>query len=122
VIRRLLVTWIVLTISIAIATALVPVVDVDGGLGGFLKVALIFGVVNLLLGPILRLLTLPLTLLTLGLFALVVNAMMFGLTSWLTDSLSVDGFFPAFWAALVISIVGSILHAVLRRERPAERV
>jgi putative membrane protein len=69
-------------------------------------------VVNLFLKPIAKLISLPLIVLTLGLFALVVNAAMLAVTAWLTDSLSIDGFWAAFWGALIISIVLAILEAV----------
>ena len=118
--RRLLISWLILTVAIAIAVALVPGVDVDGGVTAYFWIAVIFGLVNALLGPLLRLLTLPLIVVTLGLFALVVNGLLFSLTSWLSDSLSVDGFFAAFVAAAVISVVAAVLNAVLRPERSRE--
>ena len=107
--KQLIVVWLVVAAAIAITAALIPSVEVDGGFFGLLWVALLFGLVNALVGPLLRLISLPLTLLTFGLFALVVNAALLGLTAWLTDSLDVGGFFPTVLAALVISIVTAIL-------------
>ncbi|WP_152188777.1 phage holin family protein [Georgenia satyanarayanai] len=80
-------------------------------------VGLVFTLVNLVVKPVAHVLALPLTILTLGLFALVVNALMLLLTSWLTSftdwGLFVDGFWWALLAALVISIVSGILNALL---------
>ena len=115
--RRLLAAWLILAVSIAIAVAVVPGVDVDGGITSYLWIAVIFGLINTVLGPLLRLLTLPLILLTLGLFALVVNTILLALTAWLSDSLSIDGFVAAFVAALIISIVDSVINFIWRPRR-----
>jgi putative membrane protein len=80
---------------------------------GIAVVALVFGLVNALLRPIAMFLGFPFIILTLGLFALVINSALFGLTAWLTPALEVDGFWPAFWGALVVSLVSWILGNVL---------
>ena len=105
-----------------VATRLVPGVSYQGGPLPFLVVALIFGIINTTLRPITKLLTCPLILLTLGLFALVVN----GLMRWLTSTLAaqfginfhVAGFFPAFWGALVVSVVSTVLSMFVRDDKP----
>ena len=74
--------------------------------------ALLLGVVNAIVKPVVVLLTLPFTLLTLGLFLLVVNAAMLGLVAAFLPGFAISGFWPAFWAAILISIV-SWLGAVL---------
>ena len=74
--------------------------------------ALLLGLVNAVVRPIVVLLTLPFTLLTLGLFLLVVNAAMLGLVAAFLPGFSVSGFWPAFWAAIIVSVVswvGSVL-------------
>lgn len=80
-------------------------------------VALIFGVVNFVVKPLLKLLSLPLLVLTLGLFTLVINALMLILTSWVSEQLDVafhvDGFGPAFLGGLIISVVAWALHMAL---------
>ena len=85
--------------------------------GTLIVVALIFGLVNFLVKPILKVLTFPLFILTLGLITLVVNALMLLLTSWLADKLDlsfhVDGFWTAVLGGLIISIVSWALHVVL---------
>ena len=83
------------------------------GLGSLIVMALIFGLVNAIIRPVVRILSFPLLILTLGLFTFVINGLMLLLSSWIAGLLSVqfsvDGFFPAFWGALIISIVSIIL-------------
>lgn len=86
------------------AAQLVPGIHI-GGLFSLLFTALVFGLVNALVRPVAVLLSLPLTLLTLGLFLLVVNAAMLGLTALLVPGFALDGFWPACWGAIVVSLV-----------------
>ena len=86
------------------ATQLVPGLRVSGPVG-LLFTALVFGLVNAVVRPVAVLLSLPLTILTLGLFLLVVNAAMLGLTALLNPWFHVDGFWPAFWGAIVVSVM-----------------
>jgi len=86
----------------------------SGSILNLIVVAVIFGLINAFIRPIVKLLTLPITLITLGLFTLVINTLMLLLTVWLSDSLSLTGgmfenFFVAFVAAIIISIVSMIL-------------
>ena len=117
-IKALIVSWFVLAAAIALTAALVPSVDVQGGFFTLLWVALLFGLVNALIGPLLRLISLPLTLMTFGLFALVINAVLLMLTAGLSDDLSVGGFFPAvlaaFLIALISTIIGFVVHLIVR--------
>ena len=76
--------------------------------------ALLLGVVNAIVKPIVVLLTLPATLLTLGLFLLVVNAAMLGLVAAFLPGFSITGFWPAFWAAILVSIVSWIGAALFK--------
>ena len=96
-----------------VATRLVPGVTYGGGALGLLGVALIFGVINVVLRPIMKLVTCPIILLTLGLFTFVVNGLMLWLTSSLSGGLGlafhVAGFWAAFWGALVVSFVSVLL-------------
>jgi putative membrane protein len=89
-------------------------------IGTLIVVALLFGLVNFLVKPILKVLTFPLFILTLGLITLVVNALMLLLTSWLADKLDlsfhVEGFWTAVLGGLIISIVSWALHVVLPDE------
>jgi putative membrane protein len=77
-----------------------------GKYGTYLWIGLLFGVVNAIVGPILRLLSLPFVVLTLGLFLLVVNAALLGLTAAISDRLAVDGFGTAVLGGLILAVVG----------------
>jgi putative membrane protein len=77
-------------------------------LGSLAAAALLLGVINAVLRPILVILTLPITVLTLGLFLLVINAMTLGLTAMFLHGFHVHGFWAAFWGALIVSIAGWI--------------
>ena len=88
-----------------VVTAVVPGIEVRGDAVDYLVVAVLFALVNLLVKPVVTLLSLPFVLVTLGLFLLVVNAAMLGLTAALTERLSVDGVVAALLGALVISVV-----------------
>jgi putative membrane protein len=104
-----------------VATRIVPGVTYDGGVLPFLGVALVFGIINATLRPLTKILTFPLILVTLGLFALVVNGFMLWLTSSLSRSLGlgfhVSGFWSAFFGALVVSIVSAVLSLSIRPPR-----
>ena len=88
-----------------------------------LIVALIFGAVNIVIRPIIVLLSLPLEIITLGLFTFVINAFMLLLTSWIAQGMglgfSVDGFLTALLGALLISVVSFVLSRVLAKRRQA---
>jgi len=88
-----------------------------GGIGSVLALALVFGVVNAFVRPFLKLVSCPIILLTLGLFTLVVNAVMLMFAAWIGRGLGidfrVDGFVPAFLGALIVSVVSTLLSWVL---------
>ena len=100
-----------------VATRVVSGVTFEGGWLPFLGVACVFGVVNAFIRPVAKVLALPLIILTLGIFAFVVNGLMLWLTSSLTVVLGlgfrVSGFWPAFWGALVVSFVSTILSMLV---------
>lgn len=101
------------------AAAVVPGIALAGDFWGIILVAAIFGVVNALVRPIILVLSIPLLILTLGLFTLVVNALMLLLTAVFTQHLVVEGFWPAVLGAILISIVSFLLSAFLDEERRA---
>jgi putative membrane protein len=108
--------------ALAVAVWLLDKITLTGDstgkkIGTLIVVALIFGLVNFLVKPVVKLLSLPLLILTLGLFTLVVNALMLLLTSWLADqvdlSFHVEGFWTAVLGGLIISVVSWALNVVL---------
>jgi putative membrane protein len=116
-----LVRWLVNAAALWVATAIVPGVSYSGGPLLLLGVALVFGVVNAVIRPVAKILTFPIIILTLGIFALVINGLMLMLTSALSSALGlgfhVRGFWAAFWGALVVSLVSTILSLFIRDSR-----
>jgi putative membrane protein len=108
-----------------VATQVVSGVTFDGGLLPMLGVALVFGVVNALLRPVAKILTFPIIIVTLGIFALVINGLMLWLTSSLSSALGlgfhVSGFWAAFWGAIVVSLVSLVLSMLIRDQSTQER-
>ena len=123
-----LLRWLINALAIWAAIRLVPgIVPVDEGFVSIAAIALIFGLVNAIIRPILIMLTCPLIILTLGLGTLLINTAMF----WLAGQIGVrfgvgftieGGFWPAFWGALIVSILSAVLTAALggRKERRKE--
>ncbi len=109
-------------VALWITTLIVPGVEVTGRTGyhtalTLIIVALIFGVVNAVLKPVIKVVGCVFYLLTLGLFALVVNALLFLLTNWIARALDlpfhVDGFWSAFWGAIVMAVVTWLISVVV---------
>ena len=119
--RRLLVRLLVNAVGLYAAVQLVPGIEAGNSWSTFILVALILTVVNAIIRPLLAFLTGPLILLTLGLFMLVINALMLWLASAISISLglsfAVGGFVPAFWGALVLSLVNLLATIVLGEDR-----
>ena len=120
--KNLIIRLLVNAIALAAASWLVSGITLQGATTGkrvltLLIVAAIFGVVNAIVKPVVKVLSFPLLILTLGLLTFVINAVMLWLTSWITGKLDVqfhvDGFWSALFGALIISVVGMILNAVL---------
>ena len=115
---RFFIRLLVNAVALWVATRLVPGVTYEGGALPLLGVALVFGVVNAFIRPVAKILTFPLIILTLGIFALVINGLMLWLTSSLSSSLGLDfhvsGFWAAFWGGLVVSVVSTILSLLTR--------
>ena len=116
-----LIRFLITAAALAVAVWLVPGIEHRGTWLELLGVALVFGLVNALVRPIIKLLTCPLIILTLGVFLLVLNALMLWLTAELSGALGLDfhvaGFWPAFWGALLISLVSAVLNLVFGGKR-----
>lgn len=122
--KKLLLRWGISAVAVYVAAALPTGISVEGNALTYLWVALVLGLVNALIAPIIKLLTCPLVMLTLGLFTLVINAAMLGLAAWLVPNLHVDGFLAAFVGSIIISVVSfalSVLTGVNRESRRRER-
>jgi putative membrane protein len=115
VLRYLLIRWAVLAVAFAITAWLLSGVDVSGGFGAYLWVSLLFGIVNAVIGTILRIFTLPLIFLTLGLFSILINALLLQITDALTSHFTIDEFWwTAIWAAIILAIVSVVLELIVR--------
>ena len=112
--RNFIVRLLANAVALWVAAQLVGGVHLTEEPMGILWVALIFGIVNALVKPIVMLLSFPVIFLTLGIFVFVINALLFMLTAGITDSLSVDGFWAALLGSLVVSIVAMVLNGMLR--------
>ncbi|HZE75776.1 MAG TPA: phage holin family protein [Gemmatimonadales bacterium] len=117
--RHLLIRLVINATALFVAVRLIPGMHFTGGVGKLLLVALVFGLVNAVVRPVLTLLSCPLIVVTLGLFLLVINALMLGLTSWLSTRLDlgfqVDGFGPALVGGLVIGLISTVLTLFVGR-------
>lgn len=118
---KLIIRWAIGAFSLFVAAWAVTGIRVDDG-GGWVVyavMAVILGLVNAFVRPLLKLLTCPLILLTLGLFTLVVNALTLLLSAWVANTIFgvgfyVDGFWPAFWGALIVSVVSVVLNVFIK--------
>lgn len=111
----LLIRWAVLAGAFAVTAWLLSGVVVSGGVWGYIWVSALFGIVNLFIGTILRIITLPLTLLTFGLFLILVNALLLQITDALSSHFTIDEFWwTAIWAAIILSLATMVLDWVVR--------
>ncbi len=115
---RLIAKLLIIAVAVWIIAAVVPGVHVQQGVSSYLIIAVIFAVVNVVVRPVLKFLSFPLLILTLGLFLIVINAAMLGLTAWLTSRMAIDGIAPAVIASLLISVVTWIGDTALGLDEP----
>lgn len=109
-----LLRFFVTVLAILLSAYIVPGVEVTGFYTAVI-VALVLGVINLALRPILLLLTLPINLLTLGLFTFVINALLFWFVAGFLEGIEIAGFVPAFIGALIISVAHTVGEKVFRK-------
>ncbi|TDD91033.1 phage holin family protein [Actinomadura rubrisoli] len=123
---KILIRVVISAVALWVAQALLDGIEVTAGSTGkraltLLAVAVIFGVVNAVLKPVIQVLGCAFYILTLGLFALVVNAALLMLTSWLAEEMNlpfhVDWFWPAFWGAIIIGVVSWLLNLFVAENR-----
>lgn len=119
--RKILLRLLINAIALWVAVQIVPGIHAESPLT-ILIVALIFGVVNALLRPVISFFTCPMIVVTLGLFIFVINAAMLWLTAWVAGRLDLGfgidgGFWPAFWGALVISLVSLAISLLIKEEK-----
>jgi putative membrane protein len=125
---RLIVRWLIITVSLFLAAWIVPGIEVVGGNAWLVYgiMAIILGLANVLIKPLLKFLSCGIILLTFGLFSLVINAAMLLLSSriaesWFNISFHVNDFWTALLGGLIVSIVGTILNAILLDKKNSRR-
>lgn len=113
--RSFLLSWVIVALAFAVTAWLLGGLTVSGGILGYLWVSALFGVVNAFLGTILRIISLPFIILTLGLVLILINAAVLAITDAITGDLTIDSFFwDAIWAAIVLSIATMVVGWVVR--------
>jgi putative membrane protein len=110
---KLLIRLAVNAFALWLAAFIVDGITLSSNILEVLVVTIIFGLINALIKPFIKLISAPLIVVTLGLFTLIINAFLLLLTSWLTDALEVDGLWPAILGALIISVVSWLLSLFL---------
>ena len=108
----LLLHWLISTASLLVVAYILPGIQLQG-VGTAIVAAIVIGLINATLGFVLKIITFPITILTLGLFWLVINALMLQLASYIVPGFYVSGFWSAFFGAIVLSIVSMLLHSLV---------
>lgn len=111
---RLVMVWASTAIGLLIISRLGIGISAQS-LTAVLIAAVLLGLINLIVRPVVRLITLPINLLTLGLFGWVINGLMLWATSWLVPGFHVSGFLPAVFGAVLLAIISGVFHWIIRR-------
>lgn len=109
----LIIRILISAVAVYIASMFIPGISVSGGVGTYLIVAIVLGLLNAFVKPILTVLTIPITILTLGLFLIVINVLMVYLTSYLVSGFHVSGFIAALLFSFVVSIITALIDAIV---------
>ncbi len=112
-----MIRWIINALMVILVTYVVPGISVTSFYTALI-VALIYGILNAIIRPILVILTLPINLITLGLFTLIINAVLFWLVSTIVKGFAVEGFWSAFFGALVLWVFSFLTNGILKAAKP----
>lgn len=113
--------FLVTGVAVLLAANIVPGIHIDGVAAG-LAAAIVLALLNALVRPLLYLFSVPFIVVTLGLFMILINALLLELTAWLVKGFTIDGFWPAFWGALLISLVSTVLNLLISDQGHVEVV
>ena len=113
-----LIRWFVTAVAVLVAARIVPGVDYHDNYAALAVTALVLGILNAFVRPLLILFTLPLNVLTLGVFILFINAFLFWLAGKIVEGFTVQGFWSAFFGALIVSIVSYLINLLLAKKEP----
>ncbi|MBI5854392.1 MAG: phage holin family protein [Nitrospirae bacterium] len=108
-------------VAVLLAAHIVPGIQIESMAAG-LAAAIVLALLNAIIRPLLYLFSIPFIVVTLGLFMVLINALLLELTAWLVKGFSIDGFWPALWGALLISVVSTILNLLISDEGHVEVV
>jgi putative membrane protein len=109
----LIIRILISAVAVYVASLFIPGISVSGGVSTYLVVAIVLGLLNAFVKPILTILTIPITILTLGLFLIVINVLMVYLAAYLVPGFSVSGFIAALLFSIVVSLVTSLIDAIV---------
>ena len=109
----LIIRILISAVAVYVASLFIPGISVSGGAGTYLIVAVVLGLLNAFVKPILTILTIPITVITLGLFLLVINVLMVYLADYLIPNFAVNGFIAALLFSIVVSVVTSLIDAIV---------
>lgn len=119
--KGVLIRFFVTGVAVLLAGQIIPGIHIDGVMAG-VAAPIVLALLNALVRPLLYLFSLPFIIVTLGLFMVVINALLLELTAWLVEGFVVDGFWPAVWGALLISVVGTLLNVLVSDQGHVEVV
>jgi putative membrane protein len=111
---KVVIHWLILTLAVLAVPYFIDGIDITGGIGVAIIVGAVLAFINLIVKPVITLLTLPINILTLGFFSLVVNAVLFYFVGQVVDGFDIDSLMTAFWGALIISIINWFANKVIR--------
>ncbi len=117
--KGLIIRFVITGVAVLVAAEIVPGIAIDG-VGAGAATVIVLALLNAIVRPMLYLFSFPLIMFTLGLFMLVINAILLNLTAWLVTGFTVDGFWPSVWGALLISAVSTILNLMISEEGKVE--
>ncbi len=119
--KGLFIRFVITGVAVLLATQIIPGIEAQSLVAGIAAV-LVLALLNAIVRPFLYFLSLPFIILTLGLFMVIINALLLQLVAFLVKGFVVDGFWPAVWGSLVISVVGNILNVLVSEEGRVEVV
>ena len=117
--KGLFIRFVITGVAVLVAAEIVPGIKIDGVPAGAAPV-IILALLNAIVRPVLYLFAFPMIMFTLGLFMVIINALLLQFTSWLVTGFTVDGFWPSVWAALLISVVSTVLTLLISEEGKIE--
>ncbi len=117
--KGLFIRFVITGVAVLAAAEIVPGIHIDGVPTGAATV-IVLALLNAVVRPVIYLFSFPVIMFSLGLFMVIINAILLHLTSWLVTGFTVDGFWPAVWGALIISVVSTILTLLISEEGKVE--